>query len=328
MGGGWCMRGQLPLGSGLIVFAGLLQQFSNQVFRVSDIANSMQTSLTGARRVFEVLDTPIEIAGPPSGRAIRLPRARGEVRFENVWFDYKAEHSVLRGVDFRIEPGCCVAILGATGAGKSALLGFDPPLLRSKHRLRADRRPRFAHLGSGRSAAEHRTRFPGELSVLEHHCRQYRVRPSGGDTTRRSSTRRDWLRRTISSWRCPPVTRVCWARAPRISPAASGSGWRSPGRCCWSRRSCSSTIRPPPSIPAPNTRFSVRWTAPWLGDDVLGRAPGQHARAGRSRAGAQGRPGGGIGAAGRFARADDGHYRMVADLQVADAASRAALARI
>ncbi len=125
--GGWLvLRGQLPLGSGLIVFAGLLQQFSNQVFRVSDIANSMQTSLTGARRVFEVLDTPIEIAGPPPGQAIRLPKARGEVRFENVWFDYKAEHSVLRGVDFRIEPGCCVAILGATGAGKSALLGLIP----------------------------------------------------------------------------------------------------------------------------------------------------------------------------------------------------------
>jgi ABC-type multidrug transport system fused ATPase/permease subunit len=125
-GGLLVVRGQLPLGTGLLVFSALLQQFSNQVFAVSDIANSMQTSLTGARRVFEVLDTPVEIASPPPERAVRLPKARGEVRFENVWFDYKAEHSVLRGVDFQIEPGCCVAILGSTGAGKSALLGLIP----------------------------------------------------------------------------------------------------------------------------------------------------------------------------------------------------------
>ena len=125
-GGVLVARGELPLGSGLVVFAGLLQQFSNQVFRISDIANSIQTSLTGARRVFEVLDTPVEIESPPAGEAIRLPKARGEVRFENVWFDYRSERSVLRGVDFCIEPGCCVAILGPTGSGKSALLSLIP----------------------------------------------------------------------------------------------------------------------------------------------------------------------------------------------------------
>jgi ATP-binding cassette subfamily B protein len=125
-GGVLVLRGQLPLGTGLVVFAGLLQQFSNQVFRVADIANSVQTSLAGARRVFEVLDTPVEIASPPPASAVRLPKSRGEVRFENVSFNFQAEHSVLRGVDFRIEPGCCVAILGATGAGKSALLSLIP----------------------------------------------------------------------------------------------------------------------------------------------------------------------------------------------------------
>jgi ATP-binding cassette subfamily B protein len=125
-GGVLVLRGRFPLGTGLLVFAGLLQQFSNQVFRVADIANSVQTSLAGARRVFEVLDTPVEIASPPADRAVLLPKARGEVRFENVSFNYQAEHSVLRGVDFQIEPGCCVAILGATGAGKSALLSLIP----------------------------------------------------------------------------------------------------------------------------------------------------------------------------------------------------------
>ncbi len=125
-GGALVIHGQLALGSGLVVFAGLLQQFSNQVLKISDIANSVQTSLTGARRVFEVLDTPVEITNAGANRLVRLPRARGEVCFENVQFDYVSEHSVLRGVDFKVAPGTCVAILGPTGSGKSALLSLIP----------------------------------------------------------------------------------------------------------------------------------------------------------------------------------------------------------
>ncbi len=125
-GGALVIHGQLPLGSGLVVFAGLLQQFSNQVFKISDIANSVQTSQTGARRVFEVLDTPVEITDAGPDLLVRLPRARGEVCFEGVEFDYVSEHSVLRGVDFKVAPGTCVALLGPTGAGKSALLSLIP----------------------------------------------------------------------------------------------------------------------------------------------------------------------------------------------------------
>ena len=125
--GGWLViQGRLPLGSGLVVFAGLLQQFSGQVLKISDIANSVQTSLTGARRVFEVLDTPVEIANPAEGQPVLLGRARGEVEFAGVHFHYEAEHSVLRGVNFHVQPGTCVAILGATGSGKSALLSLIP----------------------------------------------------------------------------------------------------------------------------------------------------------------------------------------------------------
>ena len=64
--GGWLfVQGKIPLGSGLVVFAGLLQQFTGQVATISTIANSVQQSLAAARRVFEVLDTPVDVVSRP-----------------------------------------------------------------------------------------------------------------------------------------------------------------------------------------------------------------------------------------------------------------------
>lgn len=124
-GGSLVMRGQLPFGTGLVVFVGLLEQFSGQVNQVATIVNSVQQSLTGARRVFEILDSPIEVRSPID--AVRRPRLGGLVSFENVSFEYSAGgQPVVRNVDLRVEPGQCVAILGATGAGKSVLMSLIP----------------------------------------------------------------------------------------------------------------------------------------------------------------------------------------------------------
>lgn len=123
--GGWLViHGQLPFGTGLVVFAGLLDQFSGQVNQVATIVNSVQQSLIGARRVFEILDAPIEVKNAP--HALRAPKLRGEVAFENVSFAYDGIDPVLRGIDLAVAPGRCVAILGATGAGKSVLMSLIP----------------------------------------------------------------------------------------------------------------------------------------------------------------------------------------------------------
>jgi ATP-binding cassette subfamily B protein len=123
--GGWLVvHGQLPLGTGLVVFAGILQQFSGQIANIATIADHAQQSLAAAGRVFEVLDAPIEVKSPPHPR--RLEHARGRVTFENVRFHYAPNNTVLDDVSFDVTPGTSVAIVGATGSGKSALLSLIP----------------------------------------------------------------------------------------------------------------------------------------------------------------------------------------------------------
>ncbi|MEZ6118543.1 MAG: ABC transporter ATP-binding protein [Pirellulaceae bacterium] len=113
-GGYLVAQNRLELGTGLVVFAGLLQQFSSQVSNLAGLANSMQQSMTGARRVFEVLDTPVEISNGPQPQP--LEQVKGHIRFEHVWFAYADEDWVLQDVSFEVTPGESLAIVGETGA--------------------------------------------------------------------------------------------------------------------------------------------------------------------------------------------------------------------
>ena len=123
--GGWLyVQGRIPLGSGLVVFAGLLQQFTGQVANISTIANSVQQSLAAARRVFEVLDTPVEVQSRPD--SIKLSRLTGRITFEKVTFGYTPEKPVLTEISFTAKPGQVIGIFGMTGTGKSTLLGLIP----------------------------------------------------------------------------------------------------------------------------------------------------------------------------------------------------------
>jgi ATP-binding cassette subfamily B protein len=121
--GGWLViQGRVALGSGLFVFANLLQEFANQVSQITNIANTIQSSLVGAQRVFEVLDAPLAIQSAPGARP--LERAHGDLEFDHVTFSYPTGQRALTDVSFRVRAGECLGITGATGSGKTTLLAL------------------------------------------------------------------------------------------------------------------------------------------------------------------------------------------------------------
>lgn len=124
--GGWLvMANRILLGTGLMAFAGLLQQFSGQMANMGNIMNSVQQSLAAAERVFEVLDTPAAISSAPGSR--KLEHLSGRLAFEGVSLRYRADTPpALENISLRIEPGQCLGIVGPTGSGKSTLLSLVP----------------------------------------------------------------------------------------------------------------------------------------------------------------------------------------------------------
>jgi subfamily B ATP-binding cassette protein MsbA len=91
--------------------------------------STVQPGLAAAERVFQFLDTPIEMNDPPEARA--FTGFHNAIRFENVSFEYEADAPVLRDVSFEVKPGEVIALVGPSGAGKTTLVDlvarfYDP----------------------------------------------------------------------------------------------------------------------------------------------------------------------------------------------------------
>lgn len=120
-GGAGVLAGTVTFGV-VVAFIQYADRFYQPVRDLSEKYNVFQAAMVSSERIFETFDTVPAVADPPGERAVAVPaRLRGEVEFDRVWFAYKDEEWVLRDVSFKIAPGEKVAIVGATGAGKTTI---------------------------------------------------------------------------------------------------------------------------------------------------------------------------------------------------------------
>src|SRR5712692_10278846 len=121
VGANWVLDAQLSIGT-LVAFWQLLNQFFQPILDLSEKYNIMQAAMASSERVFRLLDTHSNILDPQS--PVELPHVRGEIAFDNVSFAYNEGDWVLRDVGFTISAGESVAIVGATGAGKTSIISL------------------------------------------------------------------------------------------------------------------------------------------------------------------------------------------------------------
>ncbi len=101
----------------LASFVFYLQSFFDPIQQLSQLYTTYQAGMAALDKVFELLDEEPDLGDAPD--AAELPRVRGEIRFEDVCFSYGSDDLAICNLDLEIPPGQTVALVGATGAGKS-----------------------------------------------------------------------------------------------------------------------------------------------------------------------------------------------------------------
>jgi len=117
------MHGKITTGQLLVVLA-YIASIYKPLESISHTVGSLQDQLISLRIAFDLLDTDPEIKDAP--HAVAIPRAKGELTFENVCFGYKERPNTLKNVSFSTRQGEIVAIVGPTGAGKTTLMSLIP----------------------------------------------------------------------------------------------------------------------------------------------------------------------------------------------------------
>jgi len=118
-GGGRFVQDEIQLGI-LVAFIQYLQKFFEPVRDLAEKFNIIQTAMASSERIFELLDTPEQI--PDLVPPLSDYKVQGEIEFKNVWFAYKDENYILKDISFSLAQGESLAIVGATGSGKSTLV--------------------------------------------------------------------------------------------------------------------------------------------------------------------------------------------------------------
>lgn len=120
-GGGEIMQKTLTIGV-LFAFIQYTEMFFRPIRDLSEKYNIMQTAMASSERIFKLLDNETFITNPANPK--NLTEVKGEIEFKNVWFAYNENNYILKDVSFKINPGETVAIVGATGAGKTSIINI------------------------------------------------------------------------------------------------------------------------------------------------------------------------------------------------------------
>ncbi|OKP97896.1 ABC transporter ATP-binding protein [Paenibacillus sp. P46E] len=121
VGGIFVINGSIKIGD-IQAFIQYSKQFSRPINQISNIMNSFQSTIASAERIFEVLDEMEELKDIEDAEAFAITNPQGRVDYHNVSFAYEEGTALLRNVNFHVEPGDTVAIVGPTGAGKTTLV--------------------------------------------------------------------------------------------------------------------------------------------------------------------------------------------------------------
>ena len=114
--------GQVIDSSIMVSFYMYISRFFNPIQTLAEQFDMLQRSFAAAEKIFTILDMVPEIVDEPD--AIELAELRGEIEFRDVWFYYKPDEWVLKGVSFHVEPKQTVAFVGSTGSGKTTILSL------------------------------------------------------------------------------------------------------------------------------------------------------------------------------------------------------------